>query len=56
MENFYKPDMSPKELETVVGEIFLSGIDRDIMSGLNASVYVLTENELKVVDLKTKKI
>lgn len=56
MENYFRPDMTPQDLETTLSELILSGMDRDILSGMNASVYVLTGTELKVVDLKTKKV
>ena len=40
-ESFYKPDLVPEELEEIVGEVLLSGCDRDILSGWGGIVYTL---------------
>lgn len=40
-ESFYRPDLSPEELAEVIGQVLLSGIDRDILSGWGAAVYLL---------------
>ena len=56
MENYYKPDMSPEQLEDCLAEILVSGTDRDILSGYGGVVYVMTTDELRIVDLKTKMV
>lgn len=40
-ETFYKKDMKPDELAEVVGQVLVSGLDRDILSGWGGIVYVL---------------
>ena len=56
MESYYKPNMTPLEVENTLAEVITAASDRDILSGLGAVVYVLTEEELKEVHLKTKMI
>ncbi|CAD8062864.1 unnamed protein product [Paramecium sonneborni] len=53
-EAFFKPDMSPEELEEVIGQSLVSGCDRDALSGWGGVVYVLTEQKITVKILKTK--
>lgn len=40
-ETFYKKNMQPDELAEVVSQVLVSGMDRDILSGWGAVVYVL---------------
>ena len=40
-ETFYRPNLKPEELTEVIAQVLLSGIDRDILSGWGAVVYVL---------------
>jgi 20S proteasome subunit beta 3 len=54
MEAHYKPNMSAQQIEDTLTEIITCGIDRDILSGYGAVVYVLTVDEMKVLHLKTK--
>ena len=53
-ESYYKPDRSPEELEEVVAQILMGGMDRDIYSGWGGIVYTLTPEKLNVKILKTK--
>ena len=48
--------MSPEELQDVISNTLVSGIDRDILSGWGGAVYLLTEESLTVQYLKTKMI
>ena len=54
LESHYRDGMTPQEVEDTLSEVLLCGMDRDIMSGYGAVVYVLTMDEMKVVHLKTK--
>lgn len=40
-ESFYRPDLAPADLSETIGQVLLSGIDRDILSGWGAVTYVL---------------
>lgn len=53
-ETFYKPDLEPEELFTVISNALLSAMDRDSLSGWGARVYILTPNELTVRVIKTR--
>lgn len=53
-ETFYKPDLGPEELFTVISNALLSAMDRDSLSGWGAKVYILTPTELIVRSLKTR--
>lgn len=41
LEAYYKPDLAPEELEEIVGQSLLCGIDRDILSGWGGVVYLM---------------
>ena len=53
-EGFYREGLTPEELEDIMGNIILSGADRDILSGMGGIVYVLTEEGLTAKLLKGK--
>ncbi len=53
-ESYYKADRSPEELEEVVAQTLMGGMDRDIYSGWGGIVYTLTAEKLNVKILKTK--
>lgn len=53
-ETFYKPDLEPEELFTVISNALMSALDRDSLSGWGAKVYILTPTELIVRSLKTR--
>lgn len=40
-ESFYRKDLGPEELTETIGQVLLAGIDRDILSGWGAVVYLL---------------
>ncbi len=46
--------MNPEELYEVVSHCLLSAIDRDMLSGWGANIYILTPDELIVRKLKTR--
>ena len=43
-ESFYKDNLNPDELVEVVGQVLLSGCDRDALSGWGGVVYLLYYN------------
>ena len=53
-ESFYKESMNPEELFEVISNCLLSSLDRDILSGWGAKVYILTPNDLIVRTIKTR--
>ena len=53
-EAFYKENMNPDELFECVSQCLLAAMDRDILSGWGASVYILTPTEIIVKDIKTR--
>lgn len=53
-EAFFKPEMSPEELEDVLSECLVSGCDRDALSGWGGVVYIMTAEKITVKILKTK--
>ncbi|KAM3139843.1 hypothetical protein pb186bvf_008085 [Paramecium bursaria] len=53
-ESFFKPDLSPEELEEVLAQALVSGCDRDAASGWGGLVYVMTEKNITIKFLKTK--
>ena len=54
LESHYREGMNAQEVEDTLAEVLLCGMDRDILSGYGAVLYVLTMDEMKVVHLKTK--
>ena len=53
-ESYYKKDISENEMSDIIGNIVVSGVDRDIMSGWGAMTYVLTPEKVEIKQLKTK--
>ena len=53
-ESFYKDDMNPDQLFEVISQSLLNAMDRDILSGWGANVYVLTPTELIIKKLLTR--
>ena len=53
-EAYYRSDMKADELSDVLANVFVSGIDRDIMSGWGGIVYVMTEDKIDIKYIKTK--
>jgi len=53
-ETFYKENLEKDELVETVGQVLLSGVDRDCLAGWGGVVYLLTEKEIDVKVLKTK--
>lgn len=55
-EAYHREGINPTEMEDILGNIIVSGLDRDILSGWGAIVYVLTEKSLEARYLKTKQV
>ena len=53
-ESFYRLGLQAAELEDIVANVLVSGLDRDILSGWGGKVYVLTNNKITEKCLKTK--
>ena len=53
-ESYYKDNMGPDELFEVISQALLSSIDRDILSGWGACVYILTPTQLITKKLLTR--
>ena len=53
-ESYYRKDIKENEMGDILGNILVSGVDRDIQSGWGGITYVLTENKLDIKYLKTK--
>ena len=53
-ESFYKPNMEPDELFEVIAQSLLSSMDRDILSGWGAQVYILTPTQIITKKLLTR--
>ena len=53
-EAYFRPDLGPQELSDVLANTFVSGIDRDIMSGWGGIIYVMTPEKLDIKYIKTK--
>ena len=60
-ENFYglceaynRSNISETEMSDIIGNIIVSGCDRDILSGWGALTYRLTPEKLEIKQLKTK--
>lgn len=45
-ESFYKENMGPDEMFEVISQALLASMDRDILSGWGAMVYILTPTQL----------
>jgi len=43
-ESLWRPDLEPEDLFEVISQSFLSGIDRDALSGWGAMVHVITKD------------
>ena len=46
--------MNPDELFECVSQSLLAAMDRDILSGWGATVYILTPSEVIVKEIKTR--
>ena len=55
-EAYYKEGIQPAEMEDILSNILVSGVDRDILSGWGGIVYVLTEKSLEAKYLRTKQV
>ena len=53
-ESYYRPGLSAEELEDIVANALVSGLDRDILSGWGGKVYVMTNDKITEKCLKTK--
>ncbi len=53
-ESFYKENMGPEELFEVISQALLASMDRDILSGWGATVYILTPTQLITKQLHTR--
>jgi 20S proteasome subunit beta 3 len=53
-ESFYKEGMNPDELFEVISQSLLTAMDRDILSGWGAMVYILTPTQLITKKLLTR--
>ena len=53
-ESFYKEGMGPDELFEVMSQSLLASMDRDILSGWGANVYILTPTQLITKKLLTR--
>ena len=55
-ESYYRPGIKPDEMEDILANVLVSGVDRDILSGWGGIVFVLTENSLEAKYLKMKQV
>ena len=53
-ETFYKPNLEAEELFKVASNCLLSSLNRDILSGWGAKVYILTPDGLTIRTIKTR--
>ncbi len=53
-EAFYKENMEPEQLFETVSQCLVSAVDRDILSGWGAYVYVMTPGAISVKKLKMR--
>lgn len=56
LENLYRPDLTPQQLEDNLAEILVAGTDRNILAGYGGIVYTLTTSDMMVANLKTKMV
>ena len=54
LESYHRKDIEADEMGDIIGNILVSGVDRDILSGWGAVTYVLTEDKLDIKSLKSK--
>ncbi len=55
-ESYYREGIKSEELEDILANVLVSGVDRDILSGYGGIVYVLTETGLEAKYLKMKQV
>lgn len=55
-ESYYRDGIQAAELEDVLANALVSGMDRDIYSGWGGIVYVMTEKSIEAKYLKTKQV
>ena len=55
-EGYYRKGLTPEELEDIMANILVSGLDRDVLSGWGGIVYVLTDEGLTAKLIETKMI
>jgi 20S proteasome subunit beta 3 len=53
-EAFYKENMEPEQLFETISQCLVSAVDRDILSGWGAYVYVMTPGAISVKKLKMR--
>ena len=52
--SFYRENMEPEELVETVGQILLAGENRDAFSGWGCEVYLLTKDNLTIINYKPR--
>jgi 20S proteasome subunit beta 3 len=55
-ESYWNESLGPQELEDVLANVLVSGLDRDIMSGWGGIVYIITPESIEAKYLKTKMV
>ena len=55
-EAYYRDNLSSVDLESILSNVLVSGVDRDVLSGYGGLVYILTADSLKSTVLKTKMV
>lgn len=53
-ESYYREGLDAEELEDIVANVLVSGLDRDILAGWGGKVYVMTSDKITEKCLKTK--
>lgn len=53
-ETLWKPDMEPEQLFEVISQTMLSANDRSALSGWGARVFLLTQDQIIIRDLKAR--
>lgn len=55
-ESYWREGLGPDELEDILANTLVSGLDRDIMAGWGAIVYIMTLDGIQAKYLKTKMV
>lgn len=55
-ESYWREGLNAQELEDILSNVLVSGLDRDIMSGWGGIVYIITPESIEAKYLKTKMV
>ena len=53
-EAFWRPGMTPEELQETISQCLMAAVDRDCLTGWGAVVHIITPDSVKTLNLRTR--